>query len=239
MRKIVVRTAGGIGNQLFQLNAAIAFAIKYDCQVSVVHDYGYKPIHCQFRTKLLSYSFAPLTRAEAWISRMRITKILQRLGRSSEIIKIGDVLYLDGYFQDESFWRIMKPYLRLDTFEKRSTIDREYLLHVRLGDFYKNDEERLSVLADRLRSVQSSCHLMTNSEELFSSELGLDVDHGSVELIATSDYSPDELLLLMSRYRVIDSNESTLAFWAAVVSGSELFIHNERLQILYELFKES
>ena len=103
MGSVIIRTHGGLGNQLFQLLYGRLLAHSRGLDVREVHDDGY--YHKFARADKPKVAMHP-TAVQATLSRLRFPKIFNRLLKFKEThIKIGRDFYIDGYFQDEQVYR--------------------------------------------------------------------------------------------------------------------------------------
>ena len=60
----------------------------------------------------------------------------------------------------------------------------------------------------------------------------------NISLINTENDSPKDLIERMSKYKIIKSNDSTLAFWAALLQKRDLEVKSENLKMIYDVLKE-
>ena len=119
----------------------------------------------------------------------------------------------------------------LDQFRENSVNDNgKTIEHVRLGDFFENEEEEVNYLNERMHQLERGSHIIINRDTLFEKEYvvnrlkELDIVH-----INTSSYTNLDLLLLMSDYSKIMSNVSSLAGWVALLGKKELVLGYKEL----------
>jgi len=225
--KIVVRTHGGLGNQLFQILYARLRA--GGAPVSVIHDDNYA--HAFALSSLFRGYFEP-TATQRWISACRIPKILERGGLSREgTLKVGRTRFLDGYFQDAKFYATFASWELAEAlngfraeFEVRpSDPTGDELHHIRLGDFFSSEGAQQAYLDERLKELPRGAFIITNREDLVSAATRSErfADMG-LKVVPSAHASPEATLRLMSEYQTIVSNDSTLAFWAACLGKRTL-----------------
>lgn len=236
--KIVVRTSGGVGNQLFQLLAGYAYSKKYGARFCVIHDLSYLQEHSKQRTNLLDYPEEGASLINRLISKLRPLKIFNKLGGNRNHFKLFNVIYLDGYYQNLKFWQEYIDFFPIEIFPCVSPPKKEKIIHMRLGDFFEADEDRMKFIRKRFAMTDGVFEVMSNSENLVNRVIIERNEQKRIKLLSTAQLKPDEVLLKMCEYAHIDSNESTLAFWAALFGRRHLDIHNRNLELLYNLFVE-
>lgn len=240
-RRVVVRTHGGLGNQIFQLLYARLLAGRRE--PAVVHDTHYPHAFG------LSTAFAGHARPGplAWlVSRTRLPKVLERTGLSARgTIRLGGVIFADAYFQGTHFYA---PFDRraidreIDRLRRELQIDPDMIAgdelhHIRLGDFFDDEQSQRDYLTGRLRELPVGAFIITNREDLVGEAIGQPalVDR-RLSIVPSSMASAEETLRLMSGYRTIVSNDSTLAFWAARLTGRRLVTPSPLLNALFDQF---
>ena len=243
--KVILRMHGGLGNQLFQLFFAELCIQRYGVKkLYVYHDdrypHGFKASELIQRLTLVeSIKMAP------FVSRHRLIKLLEKLNINSGKLQIGNVLYLDGYFSTvaslENFSRderdsvLNKLRQRLNGVENQCERD---LYHIRLGDFYSNDDERLAELARRLSVLPMKSSVMTNDEHLLrNKQIEKLAYNKQITLVATAGMVDHEVLYKMAEFQTIETNGSTLAFWAALLNKKQLIINHDELTNVWNLLQ--
>ena len=243
----VVRTHGGLGNQLFQIFYAILLRNRVSrARLTVIHDSNYghgfeldKNLEVAYSSKV---GFIPNI-----ISKARIPKVISRLLRR-EIGRFSLLNYhfLDGYFQD------VRNYNNFDDMEisdalnelkghlvpKADECDRSSVLyHFRLLDFFRSESEELKYIKAQFSDVSAKSSIVSNNDNLFRRpEIQKYLRKKNINHIESDGLSSVEVLLLMMGYGTIHSNNSTLAFWAAIFNRCELNVGDDDLKILYTLF---
>lgn len=242
MSCVVLRTHGGLGNQLFQILYGRLFAEKHSCKMFVVHDMNYRH---QFPRAMVPLAAMPPSGWKAVISAARIPKFLQRGLRGDEKPwRFLGVWFLDGYFQDENQYlnfddeSIQRQLLCLASELRISPAQNDaHLVHLRLGDFFCNQDSAIRHIIDRLSYIPIGSHIITNEESLLNNpEVKELMAKRCACLVTTIGFSAEDLLRTIAGYRQIDANDSTLIFWAHVLSGSQVSFRSPRLSSLAAKF---
>lgn len=232
----VLRTHGGLGNQLFQVLFGRLFAEQRGLVLCEVHDLRYR--HKFSRSVALARSGEP-SAWQRWISAARIPKLLERAcGRPEEPLRLGHSFYLDGYFQRaENYAQFPDDVVgrQLQRLANELAIEpanlESWLVHLRLGDFFTNRTAALLHVKERLAKVPQGAHVMTNDETLLRDPEVVELMAArSAELVSTNDMPAEQVLRTMARYRRIDANDSTLTFWSSVLGGCEVVLRDQRLR---------
>lgn len=241
MKRVVVRTHGGLGNQLFQLFYARIYARRACATLFEVHDLRYG--HRFPRSKELERSPAPPIGAQA-VSAIRLPKISTRMRLPCDRINLFGTTYLDGYFQrvvdyenfDDELLRHQLLRLRKELgISKIPT--REFGMHLRLGDFFKSDAEVIEHLNERFARLGQNTGIVTNEEPRLRSPLVAEVLAAKrATVVPTRDMTPEQVLRVLASFRQVDGNDSTLLFWASVLSGMRCEFRNSELRVLRERF---
>jgi hypothetical protein len=241
---VVVRTHGGLGNQLFQILYASLFAGNRTLEV--IHDTNY-PHRFELSTGLAGFPQPGL--CARMISAARIPKLLERSRLStSGSVRLIRAAYLDGYFQTPAHYE--KFHARrirqvIQSFRSAFSVDPgdvcgDELHHIRLGDFFSSVAAEREHLTERLEKLPDNAFIMTNREDLVREVIGsARVRTSGLSIVPSAAASPEDTLRLMSRYRVIVSNDSTLAFWAACLAERRLVVPSARLNALFAQFTTS
>jgi hypothetical protein len=207
MPYVVLRTHGGLGNQLFQILYGRLLSDELQIELREVHDLGYS--HKFERAELPRLNRAP----EKWqliISSLRLPKILQRFFKRSELpLKLGKDLYLDGYFQTaDQYTRFSNDAIRknlkliADEFGINPAHQDALLVHLRVGDFFKDRNLALSHIFQRLQDIPNNSFLMTNDEDLLINEnLEILIKNKQLNLISTKDYTADKVLRTLCHFQ--------------------------------------
>lgn len=244
MKEIFVRTHGGLGNQLFQIFFALCKMHEYERDfITVIHDdrYPHKFQLCsKFKTTQSFLKTETISRSGyRKIIYHRFVKIIEKLRLGTPCINVHGHMIIDGYLQATHFYEKFQPdTIRLSLkkisklFEIQNTKKlNKKLYHVRLGDFFGSEKEKYDHIMMVLNNIEDDTHIITNEEYYFSdnSLIAKALRQKNIVLISTSKLKDFELLELMMSYKTINSNNSTLAFWATVLSKAELKISNKKL----------
>lgn len=243
MAAAILRTHGGLGNQLFQVLYGRLFAEKYGLDLKEIHDTRYK--HAFPRSTALRRASLSPTSLERLVSALRLPKVLQRARRVSEQpLWLLGTTYLDGYFQDAAAYApfdgdALERHLRQVGGELGigpAHVD-QCLVHLRVGDFFRTRDEARRHVLQRLSAVRPNSSIMTNDEALLAeAPIAALLDEKHCSLVTTNGFSAEQVLRLMAAYRQLDANDSTLVFWASVLSGGRTTLRNAGLAATRDLF---
>lgn len=242
MRYVILRTHGGLGNQLFQILFGRLLAEQYSLTLMEVHDQRYR--HAFPRSEALARGANP----DLWqrmVSAMRLPKLLQRLtGGPVGRVCIGSTVYLDAYFQSAQEYKAF-PRDMVARHLDRLAIELNIgpadlngdLIHLRLGDFFADRNQALLHVKKRLENVGEGSSVITNDESLLQDpEVEAIMTRRALKLVSTKAMLAEDVLRIMARYRTIDANESTLAFWAHALAGTRVNFQDSRLSKLAMYF---
>lgn len=242
----ILRTHGGLGNQLFQVLYGRLFAEKFGLNLREVHDTRYK--HAFQRSAAMRRQSQPLGPHETVVSALRIPKVLQRVFRGSEQpMWLFGTAYLDGYFQNPASYAIFDSEAigrQLRALGSELSIQpahiNQCLVHLRLGDFFKSRSHARDHVVQRLAAVAPNSSVMTNDEELLAEDaIAALLATKGCSLVPTAGLPSEDVLRLMASYRRLDANDSTLVFWASVLGGCHAPLRDQRLRATQELFLNS
>lgn len=240
---VILRTHGGLGNQLFQVLYGRLYAEKFSLDMVEIHDIRYK--HAFPRCTALRQATKSPALHQILLSSIRLPKVLHRLTGSPErAIRLFDAVYLDGYFQVAGCYAIfkfeaIKRHLRILASElsiQPAHID-HCLVHLRVGDFFKSRSDAIDHVLQRLSTVDPNSSIITNDEELLAeSPIAELLAVKNCTLISTAGFLAEDVLRLMASYRQIDANDSTLVFWASVLGGCHTGMRDTSLRDTREMF---
>lgn len=239
-KSIILRTYGGIGNQLFQILYGRILSKKYNLTLKEIHSTKYP--HNFPRSKLIKCSFNP-SFIEKMFSNLRIPVFLNRyFNRKSFHITLFNNIYVDNYFQEKRHFlifekEIIKEVLKEFIFELNlnKTKKNESLVHLRLIDFFKNKEDAINHALNRLKNCQEKSDIISNDiKALENAKIAPVINKYKHKVVDSSDMNSDELVRFISYYEIVDTNNSTIAFWAALLSKSKIKMTNKKLLQLYE-----
>lgn len=246
---IYLRTHGGLGNQLFQVFYAKLVSETFGGKIYVSHDTNYKHrFPLEQRIPSLPGVELDLRSVSRVLGRLRLPKVLEKLGINSGVISSGSTMLLDGYFQRESDYSnfslatIQQVLSEFREIFIRSTGGSSTLLyHLRLFDFFQNDEQRLAKAVEVIKNMPDGAALVSTDDTLIreSDELVMLIQSKKINHILTSEYTSLCMLDLFSQYDRVVSNNSTLAFWGAVLGEGDLVVDDGRLVALFDLFRRA
>lgn len=225
--RIVLRTHGGLGNQLFQFLYVRLLARELNAVIVEVHDTRYQ--HKFPRTRDLPAYPAPRF-VERLLSALRLPKLRARLLRMGEDpVRVFSTIYVDGYHQSvTSFERFPTKLIEEELARLRRELqippahDHRTLIHLRLGDFFKTRDAAVQHAIGRLRACDQESAIVTNDEALLRDpSVAVVLSEKRCQVLKSRSLSAEEVLRVMSSFKRIDANESTLVFWASVLGGSE------------------
>src|SRR6218665_1376854 len=172
---VVLRTHGGLGNQLFQIFFARLCAKAGNIEYVELHDANYEH-HFARSTELWPAPAVP-TKLQRIISNLRIPKILSRLKlRKGEAITVFGDRFLDGYFQQESDFSVFPDELIASQITQLraelgikpvAATNKRTLYHIRLGDFFNDEQAAMAHAIERVSQLQPNSTIITNQEALF------------------------------------------------------------------------
>lgn len=229
---LVLRSYGGLGNQIFQyffcLN--IQEKIKFK-KIYSIHSTNYS--HQFIHNESLKIYPKP-SKLIKIISDLRLPIILSRLGLSKKgYIKLGNYIFLDSYFQEKELYscfsknNIKKSLENIRSILGISQRDAEFenVYHLRLKDFFKNEHDELHYLKLSLDKMVPDSHIITNRQDLFSSEDVMQkMETKKLSLIDTEGFDAREVIEKFCIYSNITTNNSTLALWAAILFKRNLIL---------------
>lgn len=242
---------GGLGNQLFQyfvgrLEAKRRSATRLALVPDLLAQYG----------AARELELAPLIDGEPEglvcivpanrLDRLRVPKVIWRLTRREIILRLpGRGATIDGYFQWVSSYGIYPSQAFREVIGSwRSVLSTTHILlqpqhervtHIRLGDFFRSEAQARAFARQRLKALTSPTDLVTDGEKILGDELARLALPFDVKIVPTAELSAWELLSLLSGYKRIDTNGSSLAFWAAVLSRAELVTSNSDHEAIWRL----
>lgn len=241
MKHVVVRTHGGLGNQIFQLLYARLYADWIGASLYEVHDLRYA--HGFARSVEIGRSPAP-SRMRRAVSSMRLPKLLTRVGLRRDGVSLLGTTYLDGYFQQPADYAdfgdaaLGRELQRLrEELRVSSHPTRALGMHLRLSDFFTSDAAVTDHLNERLARLGPDTGIVTNEEERLRTPLMAEALAAKrAWIVPTGDMTPEDVLRTLASFQRMDGNDSTLLFWASVLSGMECDYKNPELRVLRERF---
>ena len=247
-RGVVLRTHGGLGNQIFQILFGRLEARRLRVPLFEIHDASYK--HRFQRSAEIPVAAHLDSVVLRTISSIRLPKILARLrADGAQAVRFGGVLFADGYFQcSRHFEKFDRKVLASEILHIATSLGISpdcakisgTLLHLRLGDAFKNEQEEAAVAIKVLSVAPMDVHVITNRPSIiFRDSIRKLLNSKRAIFIDTSRETPESILRILSSYVTVLGTESTLAFWAHVMSGTNVEIATPRLADLAHRFRDS
>jgi hypothetical protein len=242
--KIILRTHGGLGNQLFQVLYGRLLAAKNDTNLVFIHDLNYQ--HSFELCNDFNMNDSDINWFERFVSASRIPKLMNRYSpEKKESFTFLNLTFLDGYFQDVCFYKMFSSFdinKQLENLKKELNIAEEVkdevLVHFRLGDFFNDQAKVLEHVQSRLCKLDAGSTIITNQEEVFQlPEIQKILVEKSCKFHSTLNFDAIDVLKLMSSYKKIEANDSTMVFWAAVLGGARVDFSHPQLAKLLSFFK--
>lgn len=244
-KEIVVEISGGLGNQLFQLAAAVNLNSQ---EHKVIIDSIYNEINSYRVTEIDEIAKAlgiPMMKRSVflitclrisivkkmYISRLRKKTLYEDISFGKPIIPVdGKDFRLFGYWQNISLANEIQDVL--SEFLKAPRID-GIAVHVRRGDYLSKEHSLHGALDGsyylkglaQLNSNRKNPRIVifTDSPEFVKKEEWVQMI-GSADVHFSDSINPWETLLEMSRYSKIICSNSTFSWWAAFVGDDKKII---------------
>ncbi len=240
-KSIKVVLHGGLGNQLFQYLIAKILIVKYPkYKIIMIDDLLSKyNVARDFELSIILNRNESQSYPADWLIRLRLPKVMARLSRASEyIMRIPFYGYIiDGYYQSVHSYRNFSDESIASAIDSiRVAVNKRNILlkplnskvrHLRLTDFFKSTGEARSYIKQCLVEIDSDIDFITDQEDLLLEELKNFNSRFKVNLLPTAHMKAWDLVALMSSYREIVTNGSTLPMWVAILAKTELTTSNK------------
>lgn len=229
---------GGLGNQLFQLFYAELLAKLLDDRrltlvtsclgsYAVGRDMELEPFLSNAEVTVA------VTRQITALERLRLPKLVRRVAGLEVVLRLGSGrMLVDGYFQAPQAYarfgaapvaaQLAQWNLLLSRQERIVAPLREHLTHVRLTDFVTAGQDPEVLAAPIVERVPENGYMITDDERTIGALIARRPEAGRPTLISTVGMSSWAVLKTMSEFREIDTNGSSLACWAASLTGARL-----------------
>jgi hypothetical protein len=243
--KVILRTHGGLGNQLFQVLYGRLLAAKKNARLVCIHDLNYQ--HNFELCNELNMNIIDVNWFDRFVSASRIPKIISRCGLGeSGRFSLPKHIFLDSYFQDvllfESFSasEIRQQLVNFrDELSVSGSKNNEVLVHFRLGDFFNDETKVIEHVKSRLDNIDIGAAIITNQEEVFQlPDIQQLLIEKSCKFHSTLNFDAVDVLRLMTSYKEIKANDSTMVFWASVLGGADADFSHPPLVKLLTFFKK-
>jgi len=243
---VIVRTHGGLGNQIFQILFGRLLANSIGGSLEIIHDSKYYhnfQLAPQFydlsnRSNLLSLT----------VSFLRLPKLIYKfLKINLDYVKLHNTYYCDSYFQNQlSFANFELIDIKKELIYLKSILGLNVesplgtLVHLRLGDFFLNKELALEHAIKRISDCPIGADIITNDNSIINNKEIYDlINNKKCRFISTQEFQPLQVLQTMCKYSEIDANESTLVFWASVFTGAKVEFTSNNLHSLQLLLRSA
>jgi len=237
---VTIRTIlhGGLGNQLFQLFYAELLAKSLDDRrltlvttclgsYAVGRDMELEPLLSNDEIAIA------VTQQITVLERLRLPKLVRRVAGREVVLRLGGGhMLVDGYFQAPQAYarfggvavteRLAQWRLLLSQQERIVGPFREHLTHIRLTDFVTAGQDPEVLAAPIVERVPDNGYMITDDERTIGALIARRPEAGRPTLISTVGMSSWAVLQTMSEFREIDTNGSSLACWAASLTGARL-----------------
>ena len=183
-----------------------------------------------------------------WWARARVPKVIAKLtGRETAMRVPGLGVAVDGYYQTSRAYlcypalqrQAMLAALRRATRASNQTsahVEKRVLVHIRLADFFKARTTALAFARRHILTVPRAARIISDEEDLVRTTIS-DLARTDLELLPTAGLDAWQVLRVMSSHDCLQSNGSTLAFWAAALAGAEFRTTNAAHQALFDLIR--
>lgn len=243
---------GGLGNQLFQYFIGHLEARHLATPLLRLNTHALGNYSAARKFELAPLTTLPsdtpqvTVHANDLIARLRIPKLLHRLTKREMVLNCP--IYgrlVDGYFQHrKDFQRYPPAMLHNLRSDWRHALFMKDLLcapnrlritHIRLGDFFRSSEEARHFARGHLVNLRGTSDLVTDQEDLVQSILEELHLLGRLRVVPSKSMDAWSLLRLFSQYGHIETNGSSLAFWAATLAGTQFTSSNPEHQAIHAL----
>lgn len=255
IKNVIIVLHGGLGNQLFQFFRGLLILLEHPRYKIFFQEYFLDkyPVSRE-------YSLSPITKALYFCHRIKkvnffirmrfLVKIINKILRKDLIISIWPCyIIVDGYFQNALNYKDINKDAIKGAIDLLRKITQEKLLinkpikkeihHIRLTDFFVSEEKSRKFIQDFLNCCNGNINVITDDEDLFFDIVKNTKLSFRVNVIPTKNSSSWDLLHILSSYRVVNTNGSSLAFWGALLSGGVLITSNKEHQELFTFINET
>jgi hypothetical protein len=235
---IYLRLAGGLGNQLFQLAAAITISNKTNIPIRIYSKSLNKyEVSRDFKLSFLGYTDSiNINTIHKIILRYRLVKFLSFFSNSFisdtnfNLKKLKKTIYLDGYFHNlneiELGMKILKKSffkIEIDNILKKINLNIDFendlAVHVRRGDYLTKKNKKIYKKLGYKYYSSSLKKIKYNNIYIFCTEkidFNLDLNQKEMYLYNLNDI---EDFMLMSKFKKLIISNSTFAFCSAFFSN--------------------
>ncbi len=236
-----IRLAGGLGNQLFQLAAGLRFA-SYDPSIIRVYKRSlakYEVPRDYELEKLIDFEFNQVSMLSGLLLKYRAPKVIKSQGcindNNYKNSSASKNQYLDGYFQYDQSWGLIKPAVSWIQEHMRgglrSSKKSGLIVHARGGDFLKNklslehELNHFNLAINKIKDMPQRKILVCSDEAhahqvyKFFLNRGLELDYKPSH---DDDWLQSFLDILNSDLLI--GGRSTFAWWASALGNVESYL---------------
>lgn len=238
--KILFRSCGGLGNQIFQLFFTRLLAEKLNT-TNIVHYHESNYARIAYWEYPLNETMVGPSTFELIIIKLRIPQFLYKFKLTNkEYVKFGNTIIIDGYFQNLEYYKYFSTedlICQLDRLRNElvpdffKNVQSTKLVHFRLGDFFKTEYDQLEFICKYLEKIDEGTTLISNRDDLFLQDIYIKnkLKKCKLNYIETDSYNSIDLFGLFAQFKSISSNGSTFALWASILAKSELQLVSQEL----------
>jgi hypothetical protein len=228
---ILFRSYGGLGNQLYQYFFCILLQKKFNtCSVKHIHSTNYSryaPWEMPLQLEIIDKNIHKM------LIKCRFPMLLSKLGLNKKgYLKIFNLLIVDNYYQDVSFYQqfnlfdikdvLLKFQNQLFNFNYNN-FEQDKIYHFRLGDFFSNSIEEKDFILSTINKIHNNSTIISNNDIYFEDNLIMKkLILKQCKYIKTAKFSSLELFYLFLKFKNIYSNGSSLSFFAATLNNSNV-----------------
>lgn len=229
--KILWRSAGGLGNQIFQLLFVRLLSHSLG-SVDVCHEHNSNYSRICLWDYPLKKRYSGLNIFQSLMINLRIPKVLYRLNLIRyEYVNIFGLFIVDGYFLNADSFKIFDRNqidYQIHVLKDEINLDKKFLYeslyHLRLGDFFQNSCSEYDFVRCILGSLDQSSTVISNNDKLFSrdSYIKILLEEKKINYLLTDDFTALNLLTLFCSTKTLFSNGSSLAWASSLLSENNV-----------------
>jgi hypothetical protein len=229
--KILFRTYGGLGNQIFQFYYLFCVCRKFSINNIFHHHSTNYDRFAEFEFPV-KVKFQEPNFFELLLISLRIPVIARRLlgFKNLGYLRLGKFIIIDGYFQSDFYYMDFSKNILEDsileirdcTINGNNKIERRNsLIHLRLGDFFKTEEGERDFVLSCLKNMKVGTDVISNNDTLFFTDVEIKniMMINKLNYINTSNISSHELYNFFCEYETIISSGSSLSFAACIFNN--------------------
>jgi hypothetical protein len=235
--KVLFRTCGGLGNQIYQYYYLFCILQKYSsCNIIHFHSVNYDRYaehEFPYNKQIIKPAFW-----ELFVIKLRLPTLFRFLGfKNVFCLRFGKLIIIDGYYQTkDSYFMFSKKELNNSYLEMRKLIFDNFtkdkvkgvLFHLRIGDFFDSLSQEREFIMISLKNLKPGTLVISNKDDLITNDIEIQNIFRLYNLYYknTSQYSSIKLLELFSNFEHIISSGSSLSFAAAIFNNVDISINS-------------